>query len=369
MKNQFIISLVALLFLYSNAISQNKRDSNLVNGQEISLLFIGDFMCHQDQIDVAYNPATKTYSFDSCYNHITPMMSDADITIGNLETTLGIKPYSGYPKFSAPPSFAKAINNAGVDILSTVNNHSVDKFKSGMERTIHILDSMNIGHLGTYYSQEDKDSLSPLMIEKNGFKIALISYTYGTNSLDPIPPNIVNYLDSNTIANDVARARLQNPDVIIAYVHWGIQYKDYPSVSQKSWNTYFNSLGVKIVIGSHPHVVQPMKWDKKDSTIVVYSLGNFISHQRTFPRDGGAMVKVVLQKDSNQVSIKEANYCLSWVHETVIDSVKYYAVLPVKQFEKKPEFFGQKKEYDKMMRYVKHARDLLEANNENITEY
>ena len=369
MINQKLLFLIAAIILHINVIAQENSDTVLTDKSEISLLFIGDFMGHQDQIDAAWDSVSGSYFYDSCFTYIKPLLSDADFTIANIETTLGIKPYSGYPQFSSPPTYAEAIHQAGVDILATVNNHSVDKSKAGMERTLHILDSLNISHLGTYYSPQDKDSLSPLIIEKNGIKIALLSYTYGTNSLIPIPPNIVNYLDSNIIATDVKNAKALNPDVIIAYVHWGIQYKDYADKSQKAWNNYFNSLGVKIVIGSHPHVVQPMIWNQEDSSLVVYSLGNFISHQRTFPRDGGAVFKLILEKKDSTVIIKEANYALSWVYEPVINGKKQYYVLPVKDFENNPDFFTRRKDYDKMIRYIKHARALFKSDNLNVSEY
>ena len=127
MKNmQYYFLLFVLVFqIYANA--QNDTDSIRIKNQEISLLFIGDFMGHQDQIDAAYDSVSNSYSYDSCFRYISPWLSDADFTIANIETTLGIKPYSGYPQFSSPPAFAEAIRHSGVDIVATVNNHSVDK--------------------------------------------------------------------------------------------------------------------------------------------------------------------------------------------------------------------------------------------------
>ncbi len=366
MNRILIISIITILNM-SFGIAQSRTDS-IIEKSEISLLFIGDFMGHQDQINAAYDSKTGNYNYDSCFHYMKPILSGADVSIGNLEVTLGIKPYSGYPQFSSPPSFAKAIVDAGVDILATVNNHSCDKSKAGLERTIHLLDSFNIKHLGTYYSPEDKANSSPLMIEKNGFRIALLSYTYGTNSLLPVPPNVVNYLDSAVIASDISIAKQQNPDLIIAYVHWGIQYKNLPSKSQKRWEKYFNSLGVKIIIGSHPHVVQPMKWNKNDSSLIVYSLGNFVSHQRTFPRDGGAVFELRLTKTDNKVEIAKASYALSWVYEPIIKGQKQYFILPVKEFENRPDYFLLKKDYDKMMRYARHARKLFKDYNLNVEE-
>ncbi len=364
MKNTI---LAIIIFSLSPILSYSQENS--LSNSEISLIFIGDFMGHQDQIDAAYDSINNSYNYASCFKYISASLSDADFTIANLEVTLGSKPYSGYPQFSSPPEFAKAIKDAGIDILSTANNHSVDKSKAGIEKTISILDSLNIQHIGTYISPKEKNILSPLIIKKNDIRIALLSYTYGTNSLVAPKPCIVNYLDSTTILNDIKSVKKDSIDAIIAFVHWGTQYKNFPNNTQKNWFNYFKSLGVKIVIGSHPHVVQPMIWNKKDSSLVVYSLGNFISHQRTFPRDGGAYVKIILRKHNNIISIEDVKYSLSWVYEPLENGKKNYYVLPASEFEKKPSFFNRQKDYTKMMRYIKHARGHLDSNNINIMEY
>ena len=353
-----------------------KKEKEPYKNDEISLLFIGDFMGHMDQINAAHNKTTNTYEYDSCFSKIKPILSDADVTLGNIEVTLGVKPYSGYPQFSSPASYAAAIKRAGVDVLTTANNHSCDKRKRGVEKTIQILDSLEIGHTGTFISSVEKTKNPAYLIEKNNFRIAVVNYTYGTNSIDPTPPNVVNYLDKEVIKKDVnyVKNTLQ-PDQIIAFLHWGDQYKDLPNAKQKDMFSYFKSLGVNIVIGAHPHVLQPMEWHKKDTVnskdnLVVYSLGNFVSHQRTFPRDGGAVFKMVLEKDSLQnVSIKDAKYCLTWVHEPIINGEKEYYVLPADAYTTKKEYFSEQKDYDKMMRFVNHARTLLGEHNVNIGEY
>ena len=280
--------------------------------------------------------------------------------------TLGIKPYSGYPQFSSPASYASAIKKAGVDVLMTANNHSCDKRKKGLEKTIKILDSLQISHTVTFISKEKKELKSPLILIKNGFKIAFLNYTYGTNGIPPTHPNIVNYLNKGVIANDVKKAKLTNPDQIIAFVHWGTQYKNVPSKEQKDWFSYFKSLGVNIVIGAHPHVLQPMIL--KDDNLVVYSLGNFISHQRTFPRDGGAIFKLNLIKDKGKVNIKNTSYTLTWVYEPFVNGQKRYFILPIKYFENNVSEYLDKKNYTKMMHFANHARNLLGKENVAVEE-
>lgn len=349
-------------------------DNIFKENNEISILFIGDFMGHMDQIKAAFDPETKKYNYDKTFEKIKPILSDADITIGNLEVTLGVKPYSGYPQFSSPVEYASAIKASGVDVLVTANNHSCDKGKLGLERTIRLLDSLNIGHTGTFTDLSQKQKSPCFIIKKNNMKIALINYTYGTNEIPPTHPNIVNYLDKKTVSSDVDLIRKEiNPDQIIAFVHWGYQYQNMPNKKQLEWFEFFNSVGVNIVIGAHPHVLQPMQWehgtDYTKDRLVAYSLGNFVSHQRTFPRDGGAVLKISLIKENNNIRVKYANYHLTWVHEFISGGKKYYDILSVKDYESKPEYFSNPSHYNKLVRFAKHARELLSEHNLNILEY
>lgn len=343
--------------------------------QTIKLLFLGDIMGHGPQIKAAYNNEEKTYNYDINYQYVRDVLSDADVSIGNLEVTLGVPPYKGYPQFSSPPELARDTKFAGIDILVTANNHSCDKRKKGIEKTIEILDSLAIQHTGTFKSQKEKDSLGTLIINKKGFKIALLSYTYGTNGI-PVPyPNVVNHLDEETIRKDIANAKAQNPDQIIAFVHWGNEYQYQASTYQKKWFNFIKGQGVNIVIGSHPHVVQPMEWDKDNNTLVVYSLGNFVSNQRKFPRDGGALFELTLTKKDTKTSVSKAAYIATWVYKRkeknpyiVGHSGTDYMVLPINNFEYNPSFFTKKTDYDKMMRYTKHLRNLMKKNNQNVGE-
>lgn len=352
-----------VLFVFSYSFySQNEKENS------VKLLFLGDIMGHGPQIDAAFNTNTKTYNYDSNFKFIQSTFSQADIVIGNLEVTLGTKPYKGYPQFSSPPELAEAIKDAGIHILGTANNHSCDRRKNGIVKTVEILDSLKVIHFGTYVSTSAKDSLNPLLIEKNGIKIALLNYTYGTNGI-PIPAGTeVNLLDKKEIQNDVDAAKALEPDQIIAFVHWGQQYKDLPSSSQKNWFAYFQSLDVNIVVGSHPHVVEPMLWDKVTNSLVVYSLGNFVSNQRSFPRDGGALFELTLTKTENRTEIKDAKYILTWVHKQFFENGMDYVVLPVEEFEYKKGYFHKKQDFEQMKRYSKHARKLFDNHNVDVEE-
>ncbi|XP_074643353.1 PGA biosynthesis protein CapA-like [Tubulanus polymorphus] len=337
---------------------------------EIEILFAGDFMDHMDEIKAAYNRSTGLYNYTSCFTYVKSLMSTPDLTIGNLETPLGIKPYSGFPRFNSPLAYAEALKNIGVDAVTTANNHAEDQGVIGIERTIRYLDFLGIMHTGTFLDERHKSFESPLILEKNGFKIALLSYTFSTNHIPNLPPVVVNYLEEGAVLNDVARAKLKNPDQIIAFLHWGTEYHQLQSAYQERWFQFFKSIGINIVIGSHPHVVQPMKYNEMDNSLVVYSLGNFLSHQRMPFTDGGAVFRLVLEKNNNgKVRIKRVGFDLTWVYQVITpDGLKHFTVLPVKRFEKHPELFTDKEAYAEMMRYARGVRSFLSRENINVSE-
>ncbi len=341
-------------------------------GSKLSLLFIGDIMGHDEQIASAWNSETGNYEFDDVFRYVRNEISEADIAVANLEVTLGGSPYKGYPAFSSPASLASACINAGIDVLATANNHSVDRGKKGILNTIRRLDSLGIRHTGTFADSISRDTLSPLIIEKNGISVALLNYTYGTNGLKVPSPAIVNMLDTNVIASDIAKAKALNPDVIISFVHWGIEYDTIPSVEQTRLAGFFFTKGADLVIGSHPHVLQLMEWTLADSCrndrIVVYSLGNYVSNQRTIRRDGGAMVRIELEKTGSLTSVSRAGYYLTWVHTPVEDGKKRFYVLPCSVFENKPEHFTRPSDYQKMRLFIRNSRNLLNSGNSGIQE-
>ena len=152
-----------------------------------------------------------------------------------------------------------AIHNAGFNVLITANNHSLDRGRKGLERTIQLIDSLKIPHAGTYLNAEERENKYPLLLEKKGFRIAILNYTYGTNGIPVTPPNIVNYTDTTIISKDIEASKTMNPDAIIACMHWGIEYQSLPDKEQKFLTDWLLRKGVNHIIGSHPHVVQPIE--------------------------------------------------------------------------------------------------------------
>ncbi|MDP4222716.1 MAG: CapA family protein [Bacteroidota bacterium] len=340
--------------------------------KKLSLLFIGDIMGHEEQIWSAENRETHTYSYDTVFSFIREEISEADIAVANFEVTLAGAPYSGYPAFSSPAELAVACRNAGIDVMVTANNHAADKGKRGIISTINKLDSLGIPHTGTFLDQAQRDSLFPMLISKNGIKLAMLNYTYGTNGITVPPPVIVNTLDRNLIAGDIRKAKSMNPDAIIVFVHWGTEYDTIPSSSQTSLAGYLFEHGADIIIGSHPHVIQKMIWTKCDTCgrdrIVVYSLGNFVSNQRRPKTDGGTMVRIELEKDDSSLVVTDAGYYLTWVYTPIENYRKRFFILPCSKFEDKTEFFTNQADYLKMKSFIKGARDLLYNQNMRINE-
>jgi poly-gamma-glutamate synthesis protein (capsule biosynthesis protein) len=337
----------------------------------LTLLFAGDIMGHDGQIASAYDDSTGTWSYESVFSFIAPLISAADIAIGNLEVTLGGPPYKGYPRFSSPDALAVACRNAGFDILVTANNHAADRGPKGIFRTIRVLDSLDIKHTGTWNSSEERDTLAPLMITSDSITLALLNYTYGTNGIVVPPPATVAYIDTVRAATDIAVAASKDADATVIFVHWGIEYDTLPSTLQKQTAAAFLGSGADMVIGSHPHVLQPMITDTASGHLnypVVWSMGNFVSNQRTRRRDGGAMVRIEMVLQGDSAVITDAGYLLTWVYTPTEAGKRKYYVLPCAEYENQPEFFQSSSDYDAMMLFVKDARRLLDSENAGFGE-
>jgi poly-gamma-glutamate capsule biosynthesis protein CapA/YwtB (metallophosphatase superfamily) len=342
------------------------------DSNRISLLFIGDIMGHDEQIWSAEDRQTHTYSYDDVFQYIKKDISEADISIANLEVTLASPPYEGYPRFSSPASLAAACKSAGIDCFVTANNHSADQGKKGIDGTISRLDSLGILHTGTFADQKSRDTLYPLILEKKGKRFALLNYTFSTNGITVPAPCIVNMLDKELIVRDIARAKAKNPDAIILFLHWGNEYDTIPSKNQTELADFFLDQGADLIIGSHPHVLQRMEWIRGDSVRkerpVFYSLGNFVSNQRRPRTDGGAMVRVEMAPRNGSFSVTDAGYYLTWVYTPIINYRKKFYVLPCTEYENRKDFFANPADFQKMRSFIKWARSMLNKKNINVHE-
>lgn len=370
-----------IILLYSVTLSAQER---------ITLLFVGDLMQHQAQIDAARTSDGK-YDYSPYFSLVKEQISRADLAIANLEVTLGGKPYRGYPTFSAPDEYLQTIKDAGFDILLTANNHCLDRGKKGLERTIFMLDSLHIPHAGTYLNETERRRHHPLFIKKNGFRIALLNYTYGTNGIKTTVPNVVNYIEKETILQDIHSAQAVCPDAIIACMHWGEEYHSLPNKEQRELANWLLEQGVTHVIGSHPHVIQPMELrsDGNQQHVIVYSLGNFISNMSAENTDGGLIFTLQLEKYplpkpihplQNDQSyspslapsslsfpfsrVAHCGYTLVWTARPVLTGEKNYILYP-SYF---PSVNLPQAARNRLNIFIKNSRKLLQQHNIGISE-
>jgi len=334
--------------------------------RHISLLFAGDLMQHKPQVTAA--ASASGYDYEECFRYMKPLIEQADVAIANLEVTFGGKPYTGYPTFSAPDEYLKGITEAGFDVLLTSNNHCLDKGQMGFERTLAVLDSCQVPHLGTYRDADERARNYPYLLEKNGFRIALLNFTYDTNGIEVTAPNVVNYIDTIQIAKDILKARAMLPDVIIACPHWGIEYKQLPSKDQQWLAQWLLDRGVDHVIGGHPHVLQPMEVRPSAHTLakhlVVYSMGNYVSNMSAVNTDGGAQVTLYLSKYAGVTKLDSCSYSLFWVSKPKDSGHKNYRIYPVAVDSDSLNA----KEKSLLSRFVTSARTLFSAHNKGIEE-
>ncbi len=325
-------SLFVSLFISLSSLLFGEQDS-------VELVFAGDAMQHKAQLEAA-KQADGTYSFDECFASIAPYVQEADYAVVNLETPIGGTPYSGYPMFGAPDSYSNALQKVGFDLMLTANNHALDKRDKGVKRTLDILDQQGLDHVGTYRNKADREKALPFIKDINGFKIAFLNYTYGTNGITVQNDVVVDYIDKTKIKKDIAEARANGAEVICVCMHWGVEYVLLPNAQQKDLANFLTEQGVDLIIGGHPHVIQPMemRWSKAHNkkVFLVYSLGNLISNMTTQNTRGGALAKVKLTRNENgKPVVDSASYRLVFTLQPGGGN-KNFRIIPVEDYTSGP---------------------------------
>lgn len=332
------------------SIPVSKEDSSTLDNQNINtkkeqkditfnMSVIGDIMCHNTQYTDAYNSNTDTYDFSYVFKDIKAKIKTADIAVGNLETTFAGKSvgYSSYPTFNTPESLADNLKDLGLDVLTTANNHSLDKGYKGIESTIDYLDKADISHTGTFKSEEDQNKI--LIKNVKDVKIAFLSYTYGTNGIK-VPTGkdyCINLIDKDLIKKQLELAKAENPDIICVSMHWGIEYQTKQNKEQEALADFLFENGVDIILGSHPHVLQPM--EKRTITLedgstkdgfVIYSLGNFMSGQVKENTKNSIILdlKITKKAQDGKISIDSVNYTPIYMYKSTAKT-KAYKILDI----------------------------------------
>ena len=314
--------------------------------REATLIAVGDIMVHTPQLPAYYDAITKRYSFEPWFEQVKPIFQSGDWVFGNVETPLAGQAlkYTGYPRFNAPAELAAALVDAGFDVVSTANNHTMDRGFPGVVRTLENVRKSGLIPVGTAVDADDAERLT--IVEREGIRMGFVAYTYGTNGI-PIPEDkafSVNLIDSEKIAEKIAALRSAGADVVTVSLHFGLEYHRLPSKQQVQLAHKLIASGADIVLGSHPHVVQPLERvsipasESMDgvarSGVVIYSLGNFISNQTGDWKDVGLILKVKIGKTelangTSVIALKQVETIPTWVHIETIRKQRYYTIIPL----------------------------------------
>jgi poly-gamma-glutamate capsule biosynthesis protein CapA/YwtB (metallophosphatase superfamily) len=326
------ISSALLYYMYNNSssssITNHTIDYHAVTKKtmvpkefrsSVTLAAVGDILIH----GVVYNSAKTAsgYDFSPMFSEVKPYLNQADITFANQETMVGGEGIglSTYPRFNSPFNVADTLKETGVDIISIANNHTLDRGEKALLNATNYYNQIGLMYTGGYQSPEDR--LSIRTIRKNGITFSFLAYTYGTNGI-PIPkgkPYIVNLIDLRTMSKDINEAK-KISDVVVVSLHYGNEYQRMPSIEQKNIVKEAVSYGADIILGHHPHVLQPMEWvtaENGNKGFVVYSLGNFLSGQKSIYREIGGILTLTVQKELKQgqvlIEIKGRSFLPTYV--------------------------------------------------------
>lgn len=360
----------------------------VVEPVEIDIVAVGDIMAHMPQLKAQYDSATDSYDFTNNFKFVKPYIEGNDIALCNLETTFAGKDrgYSSYPRFNTPDSLSDAMKDAGFNYVSLINNHTNDKGYAGYKRTIEVLNDRGFKILGGVSTDEEKRYQ---IAQIKGRKIGMIAYSYetpernGKKTLNTLPVdqqmggliNTFSYQDFDSdleaMKEQVQMMKDDGAEFIIAYIHWGNEYKRMPNEYQIGMSQKLNGYGVDIIFGSHPHVVQPVQMieSQDQKTLVFYSLGNFISNQcyeilkNSYTEDGMIARVKLIENENGQLQIGEYNYVPTWVHRlNFVNGKRVYEILPLNEALLDPEGFNLIKDSSK-----RRAKESYAHGQENMS--
>ena len=336
-----------------------------------TVISTGDIMVHDPQLTGAYVSATGEYDFSDFFKEIAPYFKSADLAVANLEVTFGGndgRKYSGYPAFNCPDSLATVIKESGINLLLTANNHSYDTGFSGFMRTQQVLNELGIEYIGT---KPTVDSPDYIIKEINGIKIGIADFTYETDGsradrkylngilLSEEADDLINSFSYSRIdkfyenaASIVNQMKQNGAEYILFYVHWGNEYKTEPNSWQKNIAQQLSNCGVDMIIGGHPHVIEPVELiyseDGQNTTVCLYSAGNAVSNQRQERMDScpsghtedGLLFSFTLKKTKDGVSLDNLDIIPTWVDKFLKNGSYRYTIYPLENENDGTEKFG-----------------------------
>ena len=333
----------------------------LFHKDTVTVRFLGDVMMHQRQIENAYKGG-KEYDFSSYFKYLEEDIRGADLAVANMEFTLGGEPYTGYPAFSAPDGIAGYMADCGVDIFLTANNHICDKGRAGTERTIGIYREMGSKHgisfTGIASDEDEREDNHPLIRVVKGIRIAFVNMTYATNGGKRTGWPKINYLDDQDDMETALEMAESKADVTIALPHWGEEYELLPSVEQRAKAGFLIEAGADLIIGAHPHVVQPI--ERISDVQTAYSLGNAVSNMSARNTRIGLMVTARIVRDgAGNISILELEPEFLWC-SLPWNFAAEYTVLPVRDFIGRRDLWINKADYDNMVATYERVKEITE---------
>ena len=355
------VSIVSGLVLYFNqptlAPEHNvmKREHRVIEYNEVdnekpittstSISFIGDILIH----DRVYEPARVadgTFDFTPNLKNVQSLLNNADMTIANQESMIGGTDIglSSYPSFNSPYEVADVLKESGIDLVTMANNHTLDRGEKAIQSAISYWNQLGIPYTGAFLSEEDQRNIRTL--ERNGIVFSFLAYTYGTNGIETPKdkPYLVNRIEEKTIEQDIVQASAMS-DVVVVSLHFGKEYERMPNEEQKQIAEKTAKAGADIIIGHHPHVLQPMEWIERDDgkrSFVAYSLGNFFTGQNGDYKDIGGVLTINVEKklENGEIILKEPSFIPTFVN-------KDYHVYPLEQVT------GKEKVYEEIINHMK----------------
>lgn len=345
--------------------SVDEKEQEAIENEEIKyidIVSLGNLIIHQSQINGAKNE--NGYDFSPSFQYIKEMVSEADISLGILEGALAGGEPTGYPIFNSPDEVIDSLRDTGIDVVNYANNHIYDYDDEGLQRTIEITKEKGLDVLGVKSTEEEK---SYLVKEVDGVKIGFASYVFETAAVNgyktinsnPVSINSENLINTfnyndlesfyNRIASEISAMKAEGVEFIIASMHWGEEYNTYIEATQNEIAKKLNELGVDIILGGHPHVIQPYEIicnESGHSTFVIYSQGNSLSNQSeqeigVAESEDGIMIKFTLEKKDGNVSLKEYKIIPTWVYkEEKGDGTYYHKIIPVEDALANPDKYG-----------------------------
>ncbi|NBK98808.1 MAG: CapA family protein [Erysipelotrichia bacterium] len=318
MKKLCMMLVCVMVLVGCTQTKETKKEKKVVNKDTIvSFVGVGDNLIHE----TVYQDAKQedgSYDFTKMYSDVKKTISKSDIAFINQETVLGGSELglSGYPTFNSPTEIAKNLEDTGFNLVNLATNHSLDKYESGIANELAAFANTNITVNGVYTSQEAYDRIPTF--KKKGITFSFLAYTYGTNGIEAPNPYNVSYFSDEKITSDVAKAK-EVSDVVIVSAHWGDENTFAPNAFQTHYAQLFADLDVDVVIGTHPHTIQPVAWIKGsggNETLVVYSLGNFLGGMLTSDNAIGGMISFdfVKKEKSKEISVENVKWIPTFIH-------------------------------------------------------